>query len=251
MTPIHTGRALAQPENDSDGILAAMAGDDTGDNISDRNPYFSEMTGVYWAWKNYEQLGDPDYFGLAHYRRILGFAFEQEEGYAVVPDLESVPPKHYAEETITSAVAGHDICVRSPMPILVQDEGQGAPVGTPINVMQQYAFAHDIGHLELAMSLVGRKYPEFREDIQPFLLSEKHYMCNMFVMRRDIFFDYAAWMFNILMRVDASLDYAAMSEYERRGVGFLAERLTGLFIRHMRRKGKTVKHVPGINIGAE
>lgn len=68
-TPIHVGRANArkrfQPEDKNfQWMLKNMIGDDTGDNISDRNGSYNEMTSLYWAWKNYDKLGDPDYIGL-------------------------------------------------------------------------------------------------------------------------------------------------------------------------------------------
>ena len=47
-----------------------MIKDNVGDNISDRNPYYCEMTGVYWVWKNDKS---SDYLGSCHYRRVFDF----------------------------------------------------------------------------------------------------------------------------------------------------------------------------------
>lgn len=42
-----------------------FTGDNTGENISAKNPYYCELTGLYWLWKNTE----AEYKGLVHYRR--------------------------------------------------------------------------------------------------------------------------------------------------------------------------------------
>ena len=57
--PIHVGR-----EGKAD---LGYVGDNTGDNISAKNPNYCELTALYWAWKNLE----ADYVGLVHYRRYF------------------------------------------------------------------------------------------------------------------------------------------------------------------------------------
>ena len=42
-------------------------GDDTKDHISEKNPFYCELTGIYWLWKNI----DCDVIGICHYRRYF------------------------------------------------------------------------------------------------------------------------------------------------------------------------------------
>ena len=58
--PVHVGGKLSDTD-------FGYQKDSTGDNISQKNPYFCELTGLYWAWKNL----DSDYIGLVHYRRYF------------------------------------------------------------------------------------------------------------------------------------------------------------------------------------
>ena len=59
--PIHVGKKGKEE--------IGFIGDETGENISEKNPYYCELTALYWAWKNL----NADYIGLAHYRRHFSY----------------------------------------------------------------------------------------------------------------------------------------------------------------------------------
>ena len=60
--PIQVGKKLCPETN------LGFQNDDVGDNISRKNSYYSELTALYWIWKN----NPAAYKGLVHYRRFFG-----------------------------------------------------------------------------------------------------------------------------------------------------------------------------------
>ena len=89
--PIHVGKEGKELE-------LGYVGDNTGDNISLKNPNFCELTGIYWAWKNLE----ADYIGLAHYRRHFSLkkgsdkwasVLTSAQAEALLKDTDVVLPK--------------------------------------------------------------------------------------------------------------------------------------------------------------
>ena len=61
LVPIQVGTVLA------DSRFPHFLHDDIGENISEKNHSYCELTAQYWAWKNIV----ADYYGFFHYRRYL------------------------------------------------------------------------------------------------------------------------------------------------------------------------------------
>lgn len=246
LTPVHLGRRLARQNNPEPGILDSMPGDDTGDNISRLNQKFCEMTGLYWAWRNYAALGNPDYFGLMHYRRLLNFAAPDDpRPVCHIDNPEDVPCASIAPENIHAVVTKYDMCVKAPIEIEVARlDGQKLQY----DVLQQYIAAHKNRHLVDAFTLVADKYPEYREDLKTYPNMTKHYICNIGVMKKEVFFHYAEWIFSILLPLEKMINYDRPG-LDIRTISYISERLTGLYIvHHMRRGALDIRHIPCINI---
>ena len=82
--------------------------DDTGNNISDQNALYCELTTQYWAWKNI----DAEYYGFCHYRRYFDFSPEEHEEnpYGEIMDgfIDYDSQKRYCldDASMRAAVAG-------------------------------------------------------------------------------------------------------------------------------------------------
>lgn len=78
--------------------------DNTGDNISKLNPWFGELTALYWIWKNTKHKAD-DIIGFCHYNKYLDISQKKVEKlissgkveWIIVSPIVSLPHK-YPEE---------------------------------------------------------------------------------------------------------------------------------------------------------
>ena len=77
--PVFVGKDLHPDVNHT------FQGDNTGDNISQKNPTYNELTAIYWGWKNL----DVDAMGLVHYRRYLSIR-HQKSLKTVLSEKETV-----------------------------------------------------------------------------------------------------------------------------------------------------------------
>lgn len=206
--------------------------DDEGDNISSLNAMYCELTTQYWAWKNV----DAEYYGFCHYRRYFDFSEGQHEEnpYGEVMDsrIDWGSQSEYCldDASITRVVDGCDVITTGVNDFSAFPESYE----NPIDLYRRSPYLH-VEDLERVMEIMREMHPEYGEDADAYLSSSTSCFCNMFIMRRQLFFDYCAWLFPILERFVSEWDTSHLSHESLRTPGHLSERLLNVYLIHERR----------------
>lgn len=190
--PLHVGRADA-------GDLG-FPGDDTGDSISRLNPYFCELTGMYWLWKNHH---GAEHIGICHYRRYL------------LNESGSV----FTEAQLEDLLQKHDIVTTKLLTL-------------PGSYYEGFRANHHSKDLGTTREVLEEKYPEYREDFDRLVHGPHTYFGNIFVTSRENYDCYCTWLFDILFEVHRRTDLTGYSGYQKRLFGFLSEFLQTVWICH-------------------
>ena len=218
--------------------FSGMLADSTGENISELNPMFCELTTQYWAWKNVV----ADYYGFCHYRRYFNFSKNRykENAYGEIIDgrIDARSQARYAldDESIRLAVEGFDVVTTEIKDLRAFPGGCSTP-------RDQYDAAQHlhIEDLRKVFEIVVSKHPEYRIDVDRFLDGNRSCFCNMFVMKREVFQEYCEWLFPILFEFVESTDMSRYSKEALRTPGHLSERLLNVFLMHNERIGRNWK----------
>lgn len=203
--------------------------DDIGENISDRNRLYCELTGLYWMWKHC----DADNIGLVHYRRYFGS-----------PQKNSIPSrmsKHAAQRVISEKelmeyLQKHRIIVPQKRYYIIE------------TLFSHYKHTHYETHLDKTRLVISRQCPEYLEVYDKVLRQKWGYMFNMSVMRRDLMDQYCSWLFPILFELETMVDTSNLSPYNARYVGRIGELIFNVWLRFQLDDGviqkKDIKELP-------
>ncbi len=197
--PLYVGKALRGGHLD-------FQGDNTGDNISEKNDKYSELTGLYWAWKNLE----ADAIGLAHYRRFLA----EPGGHGGDDPNARILQRSTAEQLLHRV----DAIVARRRNYVIE------------TIYSHYDHTHDGEHLRLTGEIIKRQCPEYLSAYQNLLKRTGAHMFNLFVMKRELFDAYCAWLFPILEELDSLVDDSGMTPFERRFIGRVGELLLDVWL---------------------
>ena len=213
------------PLPESDALHPIDAGREDGEHLAYEENY-SELRAHYWVWKN-EPLADM--IGFFHFRRYL--------------DLSAKPGKIPYRIVREPDVSQYRSAVLLP---LVQDAGIIAPRPeyTGLTVWQRYAIypGQDVRDLQTVYRILSETQPSYRSAADDYLNGREEYYGNLFLMQREIFCAYCAWLFPILERFRKESPEAGP-----RTEGYLAERLFGIYLTWAKQNGIPVRTVPRLH----
>lgn len=242
LTPIQTGCA------DAPKLFKGMLRDDTGNNISQHNRKYCELTAQYWVWKNYDKIGNPDMVGFMHYRRHFMFddwggnpdwCWLPKGNVYFVPTMVPQYKKHISDGQIIKKLENCDCLVIKPYDLKnLQSD----------NCRIQYSKLpkQNVKNFDILIKTIKEMYPEYSTEANRLCNDSMQYLCNMFVMKKDLFFEYSDFCFKVLQQVDKQIDSSNMDDEAARFLGYFGEFLLTIFMFVLeKRKDIKIKTVNG------
>ncbi len=218
--PIHVGKSVSK-------LDLGYIGDNTEDNISEKNPYFCELTATYWIWKNVK----AEIVGLFHYRRFLNFKNAETKTNKI--DADFALKYGITEENIKNIFNDYDLI----LPCKTKR--------TSTSLYDYYSKEHFASDMDLVLDIIKQKYPsDYQIAVSELKENSQMYRGNMLIAKKQVFDLYAEWLFNILFEVEKQIHAEVLKRdnYQQRVYGFLAERLMGVFV--ATHKNLKVKELP-------
>ena len=182
--------------------------DNTGDNISTKNPFFCELTGLYWAWKNL----DADYIGLAHYRRH--FSLKKRKYRKVEDTLAHVLTRKQAKEIFKNT----DVILPKKRRYFIE------------TLYNHYKHTMHIETLDETRKIIEEKYPKYLKEFDRLKKRTSMHAFNMFIMKKEVLDDYCEWLFDILFELEKRIDASKYDAFHTRFFGRVSERLLDVYI---------------------
>ncbi len=233
--PVLCGQSPAAPDS-------TFVRDDTGENISAKNKFYSELTGIYWVWKNTRQ----DITGICHYRRY--FTVFPEPWYFRLKYFITHPLKRQFKKNpliYTNSVEKYSswILTACQTEEILQEFDIILPRARVFrySIREHYERYHSISDFALIEEILFEKCPSMLVTWQQVVQGNSLYANNMFVAKKEIYCDFMEWWFGMLFEFERRCQLGNYVGYQQRILGFVAERLLTLWVAHRKPKVKELQ----------
>ena len=196
--------------------------DNTGENISEKNPFYCELTALYWGWKNL----DADYLGLVHYRRYFMKNSKKFDWNNILDE----------EKAIEIFSRGYKAIVPQKRHYVIE------------SVYDHYIHSHHEQDLIVTSDVIHLFYPEYIDEYVKVMGMRSAHMFNMFIMERACLNDYCIWLFDVLAKIEERLDITEYSDFDKRVFGRISELLLDVWMLH---NNVSFKEIPVRNTEGE
>lgn len=221
-----------------------IPGDDTGDSISEKNYYFSELTGIYWVWKNTSQ----EVTGSCHYRRYFT-AKKEPLDLKLKRNLYYLAglckKRHGLIYTNNVSRFRNQILTGNEITEILQDYDAILPQKRRLKytVKKHYSRYHNPEDLQLLEKIFREKHPDFLAAFEKVMNSKSLYANNMFILPEEHYQQFMKWWFAVIFEFEKQIQPEDYKGYQQRIIGFIAERLLTIWFYHQPLK---VKELPVI-----
>lgn len=192
----------------------------TGDNISAKNHFYSELSGLYWLAKS-KVL--PEFIGLAHYRRL--FLLDPSHPEFASARILRRDPSYEVLAYLTS-----DRWLEFSLNILEQDLTiipRPIPIGE--SIVEHYKRHHTSEDWDLFIIALKEVLGHGANDISFFESSKLLVPYNMAIWRSSFFKNYVECLFSILNWMELQMP-VIMKDYQCRWPAFISERFFTYYI---------------------
>ena len=189
--------------------------DDYDDNISHKNPFYSELTVLYSAWKNCS----ASIKGICHYRRYMNndsYATFNNRNLCDINDLEkdiitqSDIWSRFDADKCDALLVGPD----RPNPLTGREE------------LEKFCYKKDI---DTMIAVVEEFFPDYTDALYRVLASKNLSYFNMLIARAEVFDSYCRWLFDVLGRIEERCDLTGYDAQRKRLYGYLSEVLLNVY----------------------
>lgn len=179
--------------------------DNVGENISEKNGTYCELTALYWIWKNVTHI---KYVGICHYRRYFSTSV-----------LSNSPKFFLKEKEILRILSDYDIIL--PKKINVREN------------IRTFYYKYGKGREKDLFTLdriIKNNFSDYYNTYKNVMSQKSGYYCNMMIISKERYDDYCRWLFQILFELERKINLTGYSKEEKRVFGYISEILLNVWV---------------------
>lgn len=192
--------------------------DNIGDNISNKNDTYCELTGLYRGYKNLK----CDFLGLVHYRRVFA-----KNNFCFKKDYKNCIDKEHLNKIFSK----YDIILPKKRHYWIESN------------YSHFIHAHNKESLDLTRDIIKNDYPEISIHFEKMLNKRSMHLFNMFIAPKKISDEYCKFCFDVLLKLEGMINIDEYNNQEKRVFGYIGEYLIDPFIMYKKLKVKEQKYI--------